>query len=83
MLISFLELSRVVTIEVAAGRYSPSYAKQLLRINSDIVVNNTIKERIRLWKSMIEKRNIAIDSPDEGIEYGFESDSSGNARRPG
>ena len=74
MHLNFLDLSRPVLTEVVAGRLSAKRAKLMLQINSDIVVANAVKERLRIWK-MAGRRHEKVQNEQ------CESNSARNSRR--
>lgn len=73
---NFLELSKFVTTEVASGRCSVKKGKLLLKINSDIVVNNSIKERLKLWENVVSSRDVVFDYKEEKVIYNNGNESS-------
>lgn len=64
---SFLELSKSISLEVAAGRLSTVTAKKMLRINANLIVNSSIHDKLNKFKWNLGKyKNLAIDYPGEG-----------------
>lgn len=62
---SFLALSKPIIAEVVSGRCTVEKGKSLLKINSDIVVNLKVRERLDLWNKLISSRDLVYDSSTE------------------
>ena len=67
---TFLNLAKSITLEVSAGRITPTEAKERLKINSTIIVDYHIQERCKLWECAIKRSgNIGYIKGEEKI-YG-------------